>query len=68
MVQYVSENGAFPATSRKTSLFAPPERPAVAYPITSVEIDWERPIAKRPLVLDTVEAISHGPYKGYLVI
>lgn len=54
-------NGAFPKSGAQ-SLFRPPETPSVAYPIQSVEIDWDRLVAKRPLVLDTIDAMP-----GYLI-
>jgi site-specific recombinase XerD len=38
-------------------LFARAERPLVSYPIQAVVIDWDRLVAKRPLVLDTVQAM-----------
>lgn len=38
-------------------LFAPRETPAISYPIQSVRIDWDRLVAKRPLVLDTIDAM-----------
>jgi site-specific recombinase XerD len=38
------------------------ESPAVDYPIQAVHIDWDRLIAKRPLVLDTVDTMP-----GYLI-
>jgi len=49
-------NWPFHASASNT-LFRPPETPAVAYPIQAVEIDWDRLISKRPLVLDTVDAM-----------
>ncbi len=36
-------------------LFQPQETPSVAFPIQSVHIDWERLIAKRPIVLETID-------------
>lgn len=38
-------------------LFARTERPLVSFPIQHVVIDWDRLVAKRPLVLDTVQAM-----------
>lgn len=38
-------------------LFARHERPLVSYPIQHVVIDWDRLVTKRPLVLDTVQAM-----------
>ena len=62
--QKVQKTMRAPTFSRppKTSLFQPAETPAVAYPIQSVDIDWDRLVAKRPLVLDTIDAMP-----GYLI-
>lgn len=38
-------------------LFARRERPGVDFPIQHVVIDWDRLVAKRPLVLETVQAM-----------
>jgi site-specific recombinase XerD len=40
-----------------TRLFTRHERPLVSFPIQSVVIDWDRLVAKRPLVLDTIDAM-----------
>jgi len=61
MVQNHVRSRSFPQPLRPT-LFQAPETPAVAYPIQSVTIDWDRLRAKRPLVLDTIEAMP-----GYLI-
>lgn len=48
----------FPNTDlerRGGPLFARQEKPLVRFPIQAVQIDWERLIAKRKLVLDTVD-------------
>ncbi|AFU97808.1 tyrosine-type recombinase/integrase [Simiduia agarivorans] len=55
MGQYSISDGAFPAPPK--SLFTSRESPAVRFPIQRVEIDWARLQAKRPLVLDTVQAM-----------
>ena len=55
MVQKRPTDTAFPAP-RPRGLFHPEEPPAVAtFPIQSVQIDWERLIAKRPMVLATID-------------
>ena len=36
-------------------LFFPEQRTEVAFPIQAVQIDWERLIAKRPMVLATLD-------------
>lgn len=43
--------------SRPPKLFYPQEPPVSRFPIQAVEIDWERLVAKRPIVLETVEAM-----------
>lgn len=43
-----------PAAARPMRLFARADPPAVAFPIQSVRIDWDRLIAKRPVLLDTI--------------
>ena len=47
---------AFPAP-RPQRLFQPVEPPSVSFPLQHIEIDWDRLIAKRDHVLDTVEAM-----------
>ena len=42
---------------RPTRLFNPAEPPLVDFPIQAVQIDWDRLIAKRARVLDTVPAM-----------
>jgi site-specific recombinase XerD len=42
---------------RKRGLFQPREEPLNSYPIQSVRIDWDRLIAKRPTVLETIDAM-----------
>ncbi|MBI2379534.1 MAG: site-specific integrase [Gammaproteobacteria bacterium] len=49
-------------TRRSAPLFARSERPAVRFPIQAVVIDWERLIANRPVVLQTLDAMP-----GYLL-
>ncbi len=56
MVRNQRADSAF-ARPRRQSLFNPLAEPSVAFPIQSVEIDWDRLRAKRPLVLETIEAI-----------
>lgn len=54
MVQKSHTGGAFLSPPQQP-LFAPPETPGVAFPIQSVDIDWDRLAAKRPLVLETIQ-------------
>lgn len=42
---------------RPSRVFVVPDAPAVTYPIQSVQIDWDRLRAKRPLLLATVPAM-----------
>ncbi len=42
---------------RPTRLFHPAEQPEVVFPIQSVQIDWDRLIAKRALVLRTIDTM-----------
>ncbi len=42
---------------RPNRLFQPVEPPLVSFPIQSVRIDWDRLIAKRPTVLQTIDAM-----------
>ncbi len=49
-----ASDGQFLTPSRN-KLFHPVEEPLVAFPIQSVKIDWDRLIAKRPTVLDTID-------------
>ncbi|ROT99908.1 site-specific integrase [Marinobacter sp. R17] len=48
---------AFRRPERARRLFAPQAPPEVAYPIERVEINWERLVTKRPLLLETVDAM-----------
>lgn len=43
--------------ARAKRLFHPVEPPLVTFPIQSIHIDWDRLIAKRPLVLKTIDAM-----------
>jgi site-specific recombinase XerD len=54
MVQMRASDGQYPTPSRK-KLFHPMDEPLVAYPIQKVKIDWDRLIAKRSTVLDTID-------------
>jgi site-specific recombinase XerD len=54
MVQKSFTDRAFPAP-RARGLFHPQEPPLVSFPLQVVEIDWERLIAKRPTVLQTID-------------
>lgn len=56
MVRIQDSSGAFPA-SRPKRLFYPNEPRLDTFPIQHVQIDWQRLMAKRELVLDTVDAI-----------
>lgn len=42
---------------RPKRLFQPREEPLNAFPIQAVRIDWERLLAKRPTVLETIDAM-----------
>jgi hypothetical protein len=50
---------AFPlvAAPQPTRLFARSEPPTVAFPIQSVSVDWGRLLTKRPVLLDTIDAM-----------
>lgn len=54
MVQKNDRDNGF-SRPRPQRLFHPVETPSVAFPIQSVQIDWDRLEAKRPLVLDTID-------------
>ena len=54
MVQKRPTDTAFPAP-RPGGLFHPEEPPVATFPIQSVQIDWDRLIAKRPTVLATID-------------
>ncbi len=56
MVQKHLNDRGFP-TPRPPRLFHPMEEPVVSFPIQSVQIDWDRLIAKRVTVLDTIDAM-----------
>ncbi len=56
MVQKRHSDSGFSAP-RPQRLFHPVEAPSVAFPIQSVQIDWDRLVAKRPTVLDTVDTM-----------
>lgn len=43
--------------ARAKRLFHPVESPLVTFPIQALHIDWDRLIAKRPLVLKTIDAM-----------
>ena len=59
MVQNILPDGRF-HSAHPVRLFQPTEQPAVEYPIQSVQIDWGRLMAKRALVLKTIDAMP--PY------
>lgn len=61
MVQITASRKRLSST-RPGRLFHPVEAPSVAFPIQSVQIDWDRLVAKRPIMLDTVD---HMP--AYLI-
>lgn len=44
---------------RGQRLFAPREPPVATFPIESVRIDWDRLVAKRPIVLETIDAMPN---------
>jgi len=54
MVQNTPIDNGFPK-SRPNRLFHPVEAPVSHFPIQSVNIDWDRLIAKRPTVLNTID-------------
>lgn len=56
MVQMSLSDARFPAP-RPKRLFEAVEERAMSFPIQSVDIDWERLKAKRPMVLDTIDAM-----------
>ncbi|MCL6414816.1 site-specific integrase [Aestuariirhabdus sp. Z084] len=56
MVQKHPGENEFPP-ARPQRLFHPVEAPVVAFPIQSVTIDWDRLVAKRPTVLNTIDAM-----------
>lgn len=49
-------NARFPVP-RPRGLFAPLEEPTHPFPIQTIRIDWDRLIAKRPTVLETIDAM-----------
>jgi len=56
MVQNILPDDRF-HQRRPVRLFQPAEPPDVVFPIQSVQIDWDRLIAKRALVLRTIDAM-----------
>ena len=56
MVQNTISDSGFPQP-RPQRLFHPVEAPSIAFPIQSVHIDWDRLVAKRPTVLETIDAM-----------
>ena len=48
-------NTAFPAPRSQNRLFHPVEAPVTDFPIQQVTIDWDRLVAKRPIVLQTID-------------
>ena len=61
MVQKRHSDSGF-SHPRPQRLFHPVEAPSVVFPIQSVQVDWDRLEAKRPIVLDTID---HMP--AYLI-
>ncbi|MDO3382392.1 hypothetical protein [Gilvimarinus algae] len=59
MVQHTPSDEPLPprVAERRQRLFRAVEPPAVRFPIQSVQIDWERLEAKRPVLLDTLDAM-----------
>ncbi|GAA6152566.1 tyrosine-type recombinase/integrase [Pseudoteredinibacter isoporae] len=45
------------SSTRPGRLFHPVKEPSIAFPIQSVQIDWDRLVAKRPIILDTVDTM-----------
>ena len=56
MVQKLISDNTF-LRPRPVRLFHPVEPPEVVFPIQSVQINWDRLMAKRPLVLKTIDAM-----------
>lgn len=56
MVQNPTSDKGFPRP-RPARLFRPAVPPVSSFPIQSVQIDWDRLVAKRPTVLETIEAM-----------
>ncbi|WP_070988554.1 tyrosine-type recombinase/integrase [Halofilum ochraceum] len=56
MVQIQTGGGRFPRR-RGQRLFQARAEPAATFPIETVRIDWERLVAKRPVVLETIDAM-----------
>jgi site-specific recombinase XerD len=54
MVQIPSSDNLFPAR-RPRRLFEPRIEPSVTFPIRTIDIDWDRLVAKRQTVLDTID-------------
>lgn len=59
MVQHTPSDEPLPprVAPRRQRLFRAVEPPAVSFPIQSVQIDWERLEAKRPVLLDTLDTM-----------
>ena len=56
MVQMTLPDAQFPSRQRQR-LFHPMEEPPAFFPIQSVRIDWDRLLAKRPTVLETIDTM-----------
>jgi integrase len=56
MVQKAGSDSGFPP-ARPQRLFHPVAAPSVAFPIQSVHIEWDRLVAKRPTVLETIDTM-----------
>ena len=57
MSKSITSARSFPRERASKRPFGFSERPLVAYPIQHVEIDWDRLIAKRPLLLESLDAM-----------
>jgi site-specific recombinase XerD len=54
--------------TRPAKLFHPVEEPFTSFPIQSVRIDWDRLIAKRPTVLDTIDTMPVYLLKPEIIV
>jgi len=57
MTQFPAIDGPFTAPATRQRLFPHHEPPVVRFPIQHVDIDWDRLMAKRPIVLETVDTM-----------
>lgn len=57
MSKSITSARSFPRARSNTKPFGFEERPLVSFPIQRVEIDWDRLIAKRPMLLDSLDVM-----------